>query len=126
MRKPVVLAAATSLLLVSCAGSYRPIVDMKGVDSARYEQDLAECRAYADEVSPGGQAVAGGVVTAALGAAIGAIAGAFGGSAGTGAAAGAAIGGVTGTTAGGVGGVAQQQEVIDRCLAGRGYSVLSR
>jgi hypothetical protein len=124
MRKPVALLGAISLLLASCAGSYRPIVDMKGVDAARYEQDLAECRAYANDVNPAGEALAGGVVTAALGAAIGAIAGAFTGSAGTGAAAGAAIGGVTGTATGGVGGAAQQQQVIDRCLAGRGYKVL--
>jgi hypothetical protein len=98
---------------------------MKGVGSARYEQDLAECRGYAEQVSPAGEAVVGGGLAAALGAAIGAIAGAFGGSAGRGAAMGAGIGGVSGTAAGGAGGVSRQQEVIDRCLIGRGYKVLS-
>lgn len=124
MRKPLALVAGTSLLLVSCAGSYRPTVDMRGVDAARYEQDLAECRTYAEEVSPAREAAVGGGLTAALGAAIGAIAGAFGGGAGEGAAMGAAIGGVSGTAAGGAGGVSDQREVIRRCLAGRGYSVL--
>lgn len=100
------------------------MVDMKGVDSARYEQDLTECRAYAEQVSPAREAVVGAGLAAALGAAIGAIAGAFGGSAGSGAATGAAIGGVTGTAAGGAGGVSEQKQIIDRCLAGRGYNVL--
>jgi hypothetical protein len=124
MRKSVAAVTGASLLLMSCASSYRPIVDMKGVDSARYEADLAECRAYAEEVSPAGQAVAGAGIAAALGAALGAVAGAFSGNAGSGAAYGASIGGVTGTAAGGAGGVSQQRQVIDRCLIGRGYSVL--
>src|SRR5690606_39285529 len=41
-----------ALALAACARSYEPIVDMKGVDQARYQQDLAECRAYAEQVSP--------------------------------------------------------------------------
>ena len=124
MRKSLAFVAGTSFLLISCASSYRPIVDMKGVDNARYEEDLVECRAYAEQVSPGSQAVAGGGLAAVLGAALGAIAGAFGGNAGSGAGTGAAIGGVTGTVAGGAGGVSEQQRVIDRCLTGRGYNVL--
>jgi outer membrane lipoprotein SlyB len=98
---------------------------MKGVNSSRYEDDLDECRLYAEQVSPTREAMVGGGLAAAVGATIGAIAGAFGGSAGTGAATGAAIGGVSGTAAGGAGGVSQQQQVIDRCLIGRGYKVLS-
>ncbi|NCX41364.1 MAG: glycine zipper family protein, partial [Burkholderiaceae bacterium] len=36
------------LLLAACAGAdVRPIVDMKGVNEARYENDLAECQNYA-------------------------------------------------------------------------------
>jgi hypothetical protein len=124
MRKETALAAGTFLLLVSCAGSYRPTVDMRGVDQAQFEQDLEECRSYAESVSPAREAAVSGGLTAALGAAIGAIAGAFGGGAGEGAAMGAAIGGVSGTAAGGAGGVSDQKAVIRRCLAGRGYSVL--
>jgi outer membrane lipoprotein SlyB len=45
------------LLLGACAGAdVRPIVDMKGVNEARYENDLAECQNYAK----GAGAVIGG------------------------------------------------------------------
>lgn len=123
MRKPGGLGAVC-LLLAGCAQSYEPIIDRKGVDQARYEQDLAECRQYAEQVSPAGEAAAGGLLGAAFGAALGAVVGAFSGSAGTGAAVGAATGGVTGTAGGAVGGVQGQKQVIDNCLRGRGYSVL--
>ena len=118
---PALLAAA---LLAGCAQSYQPIVDMNGVDPARYQQDLAECRHYAEEVSPAGEAVAGGAVGAVLGSALGAVAGAFGGDAGSGAALGAGLGGVSGGASGGLGGAAGQRQVIDNCLAHRGYAVL--
>jgi hypothetical protein len=124
MRRRLALVAGAALALASCAGSYRPVVDMQGVDGARYEQDLAECRRYAEQVSPGGEAAAGGGVMALFGAALGALFGAFGGNAGTGAGLGAAAGGVTGTASGAAGGVARQHQIIDRCLAGRGYHVL--
>ncbi len=119
-------SSGAALLVAACAQTYQPIVDTKGVDNAKYQQDLAECRAYAEQVNPVGEAVAGALLGAALGAALGAVTGSFdpGFSAGGGAAAGAAIGGTAGTAAGAAGGVEGQIAVIDNCLRGRGYTVL--
>ncbi len=122
-RLGVILAAATTL--AGCAQSYQPIVDTKGQDTARYQQDLYECRQYAEQVSPAGNAAVGGLGGAAGGAALGAIVGAITGSAGTGAALGAATGGAVGVAGGAYKGVNDQQRIINNCLRGRGYSVLN-
>jgi outer membrane lipoprotein SlyB len=124
MRARRSLFAAALLAVAGCAGSYRPIVDMKGVDAAAYERDLEECRAYADAVDPGAQAATGGLLAGGFGAALGAALGAIGGDPGFGAATGAAAGGITGTASAAAGCAGQQRAVIDNCLRGRGYSVL--
>src|SRR5262249_3207361 len=90
MRTFLAMAAAAALV-AGCARSYEPIVDTKGIDEARYQQDLSECRDYAEQVNVGGEAAVGTGIGAALGAAIGAIAGAFGANAGKGAALGAGL-----------------------------------
>ncbi|QEX21064.1 hypothetical protein FRZ61_09850 [Hypericibacter adhaerens] len=125
MRSVASLALVLALGLAGCAQSYQPIVDTKGVDTAKYQQDLYECRQYAEQVSPVGDAATGGLIGAAGGAALGAIVGAFSGGAGTGAAIGAATGGAVGAGAGGVSGVSEQKRIIDNCLRGRGYNVLN-
>ena len=62
-----------AVLLTACAGAeVRPIVDMKGVNEARYEKDLAECQEYVKEASGMGG-------TAAEGAGAGAVIGGGGG-----------------------------------------------
>ncbi len=109
---------------IGCASSYEPIVDMKGVDAARYQADLDECRQYADHVDVGTSAGTGAAIGAAIGAATGAAVGAITGSPGTGAAVGAAGGGTTGLFGGGLRGGEKQRQVIRNCLRGRGYSVL--
>src|SRR5260370_40609423 len=38
-----VASLALILLLAGCAQSYQPVVDTKGVDTAKYQQDLFEC-----------------------------------------------------------------------------------
>ncbi|MBX6322470.1 MAG: glycine zipper family protein [Rhodospirillaceae bacterium] len=113
-----------TLGLVGCAHSYEPMIDTRGVDPARYQADLTECRTYAEQVSPAEEAAGGAAAGAVLGAALGAIAGAFSGSPGTGAGMGAALGGTSGVASGAASGVAGQKEVIRNCLRGRGYSVL--
>lgn len=114
----VFLSFAASFLLSACA-SYRPIVDMKGVDSARYETDLAECQRYADQLSPGAHAAAGAGIGAIIGGAIGAIL------CGRDCAnAGAGIGAVQGVAAGGAEGASGQVDIIRRCMTNRGYAVL--
>ena len=118
------LVALIVLGVTGCAHSYEPIIDRKGVDQARYQQDLAECRDYADQVGVGGEAAKGTGIGAVLGGALGAIAGAFGGGAGRGAALGASIGGVAGGARGTAEGVSDQKQVIRNCLRHRGYAVL--
>lgn len=123
MQRSVMVIPAVAALL-GCAQSYEPMIDTKGVDEVQYRQDLSECRAYAEQVSPGAEAATSGAAGAVFGAALGAIAGAFGGNAGTGAALGSGIGGVTGAASGGAHGAAGQKQVIDNCLRHRGYAVL--
>jgi outer membrane lipoprotein SlyB len=120
----VAVAMAT---LTGCAQTYQPVVDTKGHDSARYQQDLFECRQYAEQVSPAGKAAVSGLGGAAAGAALGAITGALVGgvSAGSGAALGAATGGAVGVGAGAYSGVQEQERIINNCMRGRGYNVLN-
>src|SRR5262245_14737054 len=80
-------------LSAACAGRNRPpggiIVDMDGVDPARYRRDLDECTAYAKQVDATGKVSGNAAGGAVVGGAIGAI---FGG--GEGAARGAGAGAV--------------------------------
>jgi outer membrane lipoprotein SlyB len=126
MKKFLALAVAMATL-AGCAQTYQPVVDTRGHDSARYQQDLFECRQYAEQVSPAGKAAVTGVGGAAAGAALGAITGALVGGVGAGeaAAVGAATGGAVGVGAGAYSGVNDQQQIIDNCLRGRGYNVLN-
>lgn len=113
-----ILLPLTVLALAACSGTTGPIVDTKGVDMTRYQQDLAECETYAGQVSTGtavGKGAAGG---AAVGAAIGAIAG---GSAGKG----AGIGAVTGGAESARISDREKADVVRNCLRGRGYRVLN-
>jgi len=60
------------MLLVGCGSvedltGNNPIVDNQGVSQARYEQDLAECRAYADQVDIARKATTGVVSGAVVG-----------------------------------------------------------
>ncbi len=127
MGNRVILAVtvATAVGLAGCARPYQPIVDLKEVNLLAYEQDLAECRALAGQVDVGGETIGAGLVGAAIGAAIGAATGAVVGAPGTGAAFGAAAAGTTGLASGAAHGVATQEQVLRRCLDGRGYRVLN-
>lgn len=112
----VVLAA---LALGACA-SRGPIVDTQNTDMARYEQDLAQCRAYAGQVNTGTEAGKGAVGGAAVGAVLGAIVG----NSST-AARGAGVGGVLGGARGASRGAGEKDAVVKNCLRGRGYRVLN-
>lgn len=126
-RRPI--NAAASLLILALLGAcatrpmgenYRPIVDLKGADTPRYESDLNDCQAYARQT-------AGATEQAATGALAGAIFGTL-----LAAAAGrgysrnqhAAVGAVVGAAGGAVEGERDQRAIIVRCLSGRGYNVL--
>jgi outer membrane lipoprotein SlyB len=119
MRKGVTIAVAVLLALGGCA-NYRPIVDTKGVDMNRYEGDLRECQAYATQVDPASSAVAGAIFGAVLSAALAGIGGSRNYSVPRSAQAGALLGGTSGAAAG----AEAQINIVRRCMAGRGYSVL--
>jgi len=116
MKTVWVLILAT---LVGCA-NYRPVVDQRGVDPLKYEADLKECQQYTQQVAgPGTSAAVGAGIGAALGFLVNAVAG---GNYDRGA--GAAVGAVIGGAGGAATGAESEMNVIKRCMAGRGYSVL--
>lgn len=122
MKTTMFVASAALALLAGCASapmgtSYVPVVDLQGKDQAKYSQDLAECQGLARQRDNAAQmAVAGAIAGALLGAVLapreyrhslvnrGALIGAAGGAGNA---------------------VETQQDIIKRCLAGRGYSVLN-
>lgn len=122
--KTPALAVAATLLAAGCAGQYEPVVDTRDVDPVQYETDLAECRQYAEQVSPATDAAVGGGIGAAIGAATGAAIGAVVGSPGTGAAIGAIGGGSSGAVGGAGSGIDREKRIVRNCLSGRGYIVL--
>lgn len=100
--------------------NYRPIIDTRGVDFNRFENDLRDCQQYASQTMGAAEgAAAGAVAGAALGAVLAAAAGSRYSRTQT-----ARIGAVGGAV--GAAGEAEnnQRSIIRRCLAGRGYSVL--
>jgi len=118
-----VLFALCAIALSGCASQSDNggiIIDKKHVDIHAYRQDLRECQTYASEVNGGAKVAKSAGTAAVVGGAIGAI---FGNSqtavrsAGAGAVAG---------TAKGVNAVSREKEqVVKRCLRGRGYQVLN-
>lgn len=121
MFSKIIVIAMVGILVTGCATtpSYRPVVDMQGVDANAYERDLGECKAYATQVSPGQSAAAGAVAGAAFGALLGV---AVGGRNNVGL--GARLGAAEGVGVGAASGVASQFDIVKNCLRGRGYRVL--
>ena len=112
------VAVATLLALTSaCTTTDEIIIDKKGVDMARYEQDLAECRSYSTEVQTGKKVATGAASGAVVGGLIGAITGDAGKAAGVGAVGGGARGANEGSR--------DEVQVVKQCLRGRGYRVLN-
>lgn len=115
-----VAAVATGLVVLAvsgCAAQPDPIIDTQGVDLAAYRRDLAECRQYANEVSMAAGAAKGAAAGGAYGAAVGSINGRAAEGAGTGAISGAAWSMLEADR--------EKQQVVKRCVAGRGYRVLN-
>lgn len=112
-------AAIVAVALASCA-QYRPIVDMRGVDRARYESDLQECQQYAAQIDPAAHAAGGAILVGVLGALLGAAAGSR-----YDAGAMARVGAVSGAAGGAAHGAQTQIDIVRRCMSNRGYSVLN-
>lgn len=121
-RKLRVAMALLPIAISGCANiaNYQPLIDTKGVDSAQYSQDLQECRSYGQSIDVQAKAITGAIIGALATAATVAIALDSGDymsrSAGVGALAGAARGGGDAMMA--------QRTAVNKCLEGRGYSVL--
>ncbi len=114
------LSLTVVALIAACTTTDEIIIDRKGVDMARYQVDLAECRSYAEEVPTGEKAVKG----AASGAVVGGLIGAAVGDSSD-AQRGAGVGAVTGGAKGVSAGEQEKVQVVKRCLRGRGYRVLN-
>jgi len=107
-------------LLNACASlEDNPVVDRRGINQAQFEQDLLECRSYADEVN-GVKDVAVGTATGAV---IGGAVGAAVGNSNT-AQQGAGAGAVLGGAKAGIRHAQRRQQIVQRCLRGRGYRIL--
>lgn len=117
----IIISIVFVVLFAGCAATDdRPIVDMQGVSLAQYNNDLTDCRIYADEVEAGRQVARNTVGGAVVGGAIGAVVG-DSDTAQRAAGAGAVLG-----AARSVGGVMRERERVTRnCLRGRGYRVLN-
>lgn len=111
-----------ALLCASCAttAQYRPLVD-SGVSKGNYEDDLADCQNLANQRPAAAPAAGGAAFGAIFGALLGAAAGLHGDDVARVAAWGAASGGLNGAAYG----AAEQQAIVSRCMAGRGYNVVA-
>ena len=122
----ITILGLLALTLVACAsgrnlpGNSGVIVDTKGVDMSAFEDDLQECEVIAEQVPVGERAGAGAVAGAVLGGVVGAVVG----DSDT-AQRGAGVGAVTGGVRGASDGLSEKDQVIKRCMQGRGYKVLN-
>ncbi len=110
-------------LLAACAhqsSSNGVIIDRQGVNMNRYYDDMADCEQYAEEVQVASRTAKQSAGGAIVGGALGAI---WGNSdtAARGAGAGGLLGGVKGFSQAS----REKQQVVKRCLRGRGYRVLN-
>lgn len=120
-----VLVISLVAMQIGCANTganYRPMIDTRGgtVNAAKYETDLQECQQYANQTAGAAEKAAFGAVAGALFGAV--LAAAAGGGYDRGAS--ARVGAVTGLVGGAAQGDTDQKSIIQRCLNGRGYSVL--
>lgn len=123
MNKLLALSSLVVAVTVGCAGAnVRPLVDMKGVNEATYENDLKDCQNYAQQQSGMGETAAKG---AGAGAVVGGLLGLVTGGNGSGIAQAAGAGAVIGAAGGAFSGNQAQEAVVKRCLSGRGYRVLN-
>ena len=121
MKAKLAFVACLAMSLGGCAvEQYRPLTD-SGVSKGSYEADLADCQQLAAQRPAAQQAAGGAAVGAVLGAVLAAAVGLRGNDVARVAAWGAANGGVQGVVVGS----AQQRDIVDRCMAGRGYNVVA-
>jgi len=115
---PVVISILMST--AACTTTDEIIIDTRGVNMASYETDLAECRAYTEQVAVGEKAAKGAASGAIVGGGIGAVVGNS-----SDVARGAGVGAITGGAKGVSQGEQDKVRVVKNCLRGRGYRVLN-
>lgn len=115
----LLLTSTALALLAACTTTSEIIIDQKGVNMARYEEDLADCESYAEQVPVGKKGAKGAASGAVVGGAIGAID--DGRDTAEGAGIGAVLGGVKGLNEG----ERDKVRVVKNCLRGRGYRILN-
>ena len=108
---------ALAIAAAGCLSHPEPLIDTQGVNMARYEQDLATCANYGDQVRIETGVAKGAVAGGAVGAASGAI---FGDTA-----AGAGLGAIGGAARSAQIGAYEKSRVVKNCMRGRGYRVLN-
>ena len=98
----------------------KPIVDTKGLNMVQYELDLEECSTFAEDISTGKSIAKGAVTGAAVGAVIEAITDDVRSRRDA-----IEVGAVSGGAKSGIRAVREKEQVVRRCLRGRGYKVLN-
>ncbi len=105
----------TAIGLAGCSSTSGPIIDTKGVNMARYQQDLEDCEGYAEQVHIEEGVAKGAVAGAAVGGATGAVLERSS----------AGVGAITGAARSAQIGEREKTRVVNNCLRGRGYRVLN-
>lgn len=114
LRRMQIVSAA---LVAACAAHPEAIIDTKGVDMVRYQQDVEECETFKDPIKTEVGAAKGAAAGAAVGGATGAVTG--------NAAQGAGVGAIAGAARSAQLSEREKQQVVKNCLRGRGYKVLN-
>lgn len=122
MSRALVCVLLALPLLAGCASNAARsvIVDMRGVDPRAYEDDLAECERYAEQVRTGETVAANAAMGAVVGAGVGVLS-----DRDDSVRRGAAGGAVVGSAVGAGKSYSEQERVIRNCLRNRGYSILN-
>lgn len=119
--KLLTAAFFTLVITVACTTTSEIIIDDRGVDMAKYEDNLTDCEGFAEQVAVGEKTARGAASGAVIGGAIGSVSDSRHHDAGEGAAIGAITGGAKGLNEG----ERDKVRVVKNCLRGRGYRVLN-
>jgi len=118
--RTIFTAIALLVLAAGCTTTDEIIIDDKGVNMTRYEEDLAQCKGYSEQVAVGKKTAKGAASGAVVGGLIGAVTGDS-----SDVAEGAGVGAVGGGAKGASQGEQDKVRVVKNCLRGRGYRVLN-
>ena len=121
----------TALFLITLSGcvanssgsifeSSKPIIDTKGVNMSQYDIDLEECSVFSEDISTGKSIAKGAATGAAVGAVIEAITDDV-----LSRRVAIEVRAVSGGAKSGIRAVREKDQILKRCLRGRGYKILN-